>query len=222
MANYIDIDKLTYTLEKFNHRYVYDLPLQENDTYLEYSTLKTKPYKTITSEDRQRLSDLTNELYDYIFFADDINNYASAVINMQKFISEDFPDYVNEVIGTLWTNYNDAITGINKKKQDIDDWYQTIKTSITISSAWWDFDNWLAMDNGVKYSTPAMSGNTLTEQISLGTTVFATRTTTFGDGNITERIVVTDIYDGTKLYDKTLTTVIDSNCNTTETVKNNL
>lgn len=219
MATYVDIDKLTYTLEKFNHRYVYDLPLQENDMYFEYSTLKTKPYKDITSSDRQRLAELTNELYDYIFFADDINNYASAVVNMQKFISEDFPNYVNEVISTLWTNYEKAITDINKEKQDVDDWWNGIKNDITLHG-WFEFDNYIMLEN-VDYYQSSFNGNNITETISYNNVVFATRLTTINDNTITERISVTEIDGTTKLHDKTLTTTFNSD-GITSTVKNNM
>lgn len=220
MAIYVDIDKLTYTLEKFNHRYVYDLPLQENDMYFEYSTLKTKPYKDITSSDRQRLAELTNELYDYIFFADDINNYASAVVNMQKFISEDFPDYVNEVISTLWTNYEKAITDINKEKQDIQTWFDGIKNDITLHG-WFEFDNYIMLEN-VDYYHSSFNGNNITETISYNNVVFATRSTTINDSTITERISVTEIDGTTKLHDKTLTTTFNSDGTITSTVKNNM
>ena len=220
MATYVDIDKLTYNLEVFNHRYVYDLPLQENDTYLEYSTLKTKPYKTITSEDRQRLSELTNELYDYIFFADDINNYASAVINMQKFISEDFPDYVNEVIGTLWTNYEDAITNINKKKDEVDNWWSTVKLSLSVNKSF-IWSDWLNLPN-VNYYSTSFNGNTITQTLMFKDTTFGTYTTNFlSNGNIEETIVITDPYDGVTLYNRTKTTVFNADGTIKETVKDN-
>ena len=146
MATYVEFDKLKYDFEIFNHRYVYDIPYQENDNYLEYCTLKSKKYKDITSEDRQRIQDLTNELYDYIFFADDINNYATAVINMQKFISGTLPDYINDLISKMWAEINKMI----KQGQDL---FDAIKAYLELylnnlhDLVVFDWDNDLAWSN---------------------------------------------------------------------------
>lgn len=221
MATYVDIDKLTYTLEKFNHRYVYDLPLQENEMYLEYSTLKTKPYKDITSSDRQRLAELTNELYDYIFFADDINNYASAVVNMQKFISEDFPDYVNEVIETMWKQVNKMLIDGNKLISDMNSWWEQIKNNIEIRK-YWDWDNPVMLQHVTKKIwSPTHS------EYQYNGFVFATKDITYGiDSNgkkyTEERQIVRDIISPNDiLLDTTLRTNNDGNSISTY-VTNNL
>lgn len=215
----IDFDKFQFTREKFTFARKYELPIQKNDDYNLYCSTKLKSYASMTRDDFDLIDRLSTELEPYIFTANDINNCCQGIMNMQAFICEDFPEYVNDIIAQLIKQVSDELKKIVDKRNEIDEWWKKLKISIQCKTFYWK--NWCVLPSVDYYSTQ-FSNNTITQTLKFKDTTFGTYTTVFlSNGNIEETIVITDPYDNTTVYNKTKTTVFNADGSIKETVIEN-
>ena len=198
----------------FEHKY--DLPNDLIDTWKKYESYKLTPYKNLTAEQIHEMNDIAQDLRVYTIESEDYNKCFDLMANMQSFIKDEFPDYINECLDKMWAEINKALGIID----EVNDWFDGIKNNITLHG-WFEFDNYVMLEN-VDYYQTNFSDNKIVETISYNGVVFATRTTTFSGSSIIERIVVTEVDGVTKIHDKTLTTIFNSNGTIKSNVTNNL
>lgn len=103
---------------------LYDIPPSKVALVQEFQSLKVKPNKNITEQNR--LNELTNELQLYIIDPDKWNLFCDAVTGLQKFFLENVNNYIDAMqLSTEqymdWVR-NDALNYLNARKQDMDNY----------------------------------------------------------------------------------------------------
>lgn len=220
MAEYVKFDDLKWDYLPVQWEKKYDLPNDLIDTWKKYETYKLTPYKNLSAEQIQEMNDISQDLRVYTIEAEDYNKCFDLMANVQSFIKDELPDYINECLTEVWKQVNSAIEDTSDLKEEISDWWTTLKLSIQLNKTF-VWDNWLALPN-VDYYTTQFSDKKIVETLKFKNTSFGTYTTILADNSITETIVITDPYDSTIVYNRTKTTIFNSNGSIKESIVDNI
>lgn len=220
MGQYVSFDELKYDYQIVLFEHKYDLPNDLIDTWKKYETYKLTPYRNLTAEQIQEMNDISQILRVYTVEASDYNKCFDLMANVQSFIKDELPDYINDCLTEVWNQVNLGIKDVNDLKDDVSTWWSSIKLSVALNSKTFAWDNWLVLPNVDYYSTQ-INSNKIVETLMFKDTTFGTYTTVFNTNSITETIVITDPFDNTTLYNKTKTTVFNSDGTIKESITDN-
>lgn len=222
MAEYVKFDDLKWRYDIVIFEYKSDLSNDMLPYWKKYETYKLTDYKTLTSSQIQEMNDLGEQLRNWgvMIEAADYNKCFDLMANVQSFIKNELPDYINDCLTEAWNQVNLGIKDVNDLKDDISTWWSSIKNNITIHG-WFEFDNYIMLEN-VDYYQTDFENNKIVETISYNNIIFATRTTTFSENIINERIIVFEVDGITKVHDKTLITTFNANGTINSTVISNI
>lgn len=220
MGQYVSFDELKWDYIPVEWEKKYDLPNDLIDTWKKYETYKLTPYRNLTADQIEEMNDIGNSLSIYMFEAKDINKCFDLMANVQSFIKDELPDYINDCLTEAWNQVNLGIKDVNDLKDDISTWWASVKLSMSLNSKTFSWNNWLVLPNVDYYSTQ-INSNKIVETLMFKNTTFGTYTTIFNVDNIKETIVITDPFDNTTLYNKTKTTVFNSDGTIKESITDN-
>ena len=92
---------IRYPYEIINVEKKYELPNNLVDEHNRYVELKLTDYETMQQPERNELNDLSELLYPYNISSGDWNKFQEITANLQKFITIDLVNYINESYFTM-------------------------------------------------------------------------------------------------------------------------
>ena len=92
---------IRYPYEIINVEKKYELPNNLVDEHNRYVELKLTDYDTMPQPERNELNDLSELLYPYNISSGDWNKFQEITANLQKFITIDMVNYINESYFTM-------------------------------------------------------------------------------------------------------------------------
>ena len=104
---------IRYPYEIINVEKKYELPNNLVDEHNRYVELKLTDYETMQQLERNELNDLSELLYPYNISSGDWNKFQEITANLQKFITIDMVNYINESYFTMDDVRNEIDNSIN-------------------------------------------------------------------------------------------------------------